>query len=615
MKKSLLITYALLYSISASAQVDDVSLTITPTAGYSWFDKSSTVENGAMYGLQAGFGFGKVIELRGLYERSANLKQTFGKYESDVQNHFPGFDFANRSVDVTRIGGEFKTNLPFGRFSPYVLLGTGMQTFERESEVGDDYKSENLYGSGGLGIKLNLSNRTTFNIEGRGLVYNMNPASLLHNPGQTADFDNWLGNQDRNTMYNWTLMAGLQFYFGGRNDRELSDMDRAYLRRFSGGFSGTKVTFSPAAGYLQFNKQSPYRNSYFLGGDVGIDLTDFVGLRGYYYQTTENEKLSLDFDKLAMFGADFVGKLNVPRGIVPYISIGGGYLHAGKDYQNKLSANYPVSGIDVPSSYYAKGGLGIEVPLSPYLQLFGAANIFYTMKNEDNDITSLRHTDELLQHQMYSAGLRFNIGKRADTKVYDTPDASVQVGYDAQVKALEKELKTAYEKNDTDKVIEIMEKKKAIDSMQNLQHRGETKYIRLTPAELESLIDKVLDGLEDQHELSLEDRLNRIERLLLQESPKPITEQIDTLPVPSARDQQTEYNIKTLQKEIELLRQRLQDQENEINDLKNKQGVLTPLQSETQPGVNALAFLHPAIAHTNDELAYVSSKATSRNNF
>src|SRR5690606_18608469 len=151
-----------------------------------------------------------------------------------------------------------------------------------------------------------------------------------------------------------------------------------------------------------------------------------------------------DFDKLAMFGTDFVGKLKVPRGIVPYISIGCRYLPPGKAYQNKFFSNYPVAGIDVPPSYYSNRGLGIGFQLSPYLQLFSAPNIFYTMKNEDNDITSLRHTDELLQHQMYSAGLRFNIGKRADTKVYDTPDASVQVGYDAQVKALEKELKTAY---------------------------------------------------------------------------------------------------------------------------------------------------------------------------
>src|SRR5690606_23900780 len=109
--------------------------------------------------------------LRGVWERSLNLKQNFGKYESDIQDLFPNFNFADRSVKVHRVGGEFKTNLPVGNFSPYLILGTGLQYFKTNLASGAEYKNENLYGSGGIGFKISLGDRTALNLEGRGIAY------------------------------------------------------------------------------------------------------------------------------------------------------------------------------------------------------------------------------------------------------------------------------------------------------------------------------------------------------------------------------------------------------------------------------------------------------------
>lgn len=110
--KFLLLSVASIATLKSYGQVQDVSFTITPMAGYNWFDKKTTVEDGFMYGLQAGFGFGCVIELTGTFEQSAELKQRFGEYEDDIADYIPGFEFQNRNVKVTRIGGQIKANFP-----------------------------------------------------------------------------------------------------------------------------------------------------------------------------------------------------------------------------------------------------------------------------------------------------------------------------------------------------------------------------------------------------------------------------------------------------------------------------------------------------------------------
>ncbi len=529
----LLLTASLIFTSSVSAQVNDVSITVTPQIGYNWFDKKSTVDNGSMYGVQAGFGFGKVMELRGIWERSLDLKQNFGRYESDIQELFPNFNFENRSVKVSRIGGEFKTNLPLNGFAPYLVLGTGVQKFKTELSSGTSYKNENLYGSGGLGFKISLGDRTTLNLEGRGIVYNMNPGSLLYNEGGSSDFDDWVNNTNRSTMYNWSVMAGLQFYFGGRANEEMDALDRAYQSRFSGGLSGTKLTLSPAGAYVQFNNKSAYRDAYFLGGVLGIDFSHYAGLQGYYYRATQNEKVSFDFDELEMYGADFVGKLNVPRGIVPYISVGGGYLNVRDNYQGKpiVGNGGQVTGfVPASSGYFAKGGVGVSIPLSSYVEVFGAANLMYTMQDQSADVSQLQSANQLYRHTMYNAGLRFNVGKRANTdratdRAFDRRFEGERSEYDARIQALEQSLKDAYKNNDTEKAMAIMKEKKSVDSVKYIESgktgSGKAGQVRLTPAELEKLIEKVLDGVDKQNELSVEDRLKRIEQLLMMSAQTP----------------------------------------------------------------------------------------------
>src|SRR5699024_6092731 len=162
-----------------------------------WFDSKTTIEDGLMYGVQAGFGFGQNLELRFAYELSSDLQQSFGEYLPDLKD-IGIKELPSRNVKASRIGGACKAHIAVVQISPYIIIGTGVQTFEREMKNEDVYKSENIYGTTGLGIKFNISQRLTFNLEGRAFIYNMNPSSLLLDPAQSGNpsFSDWLGVQE-----------------------------------------------------------------------------------------------------------------------------------------------------------------------------------------------------------------------------------------------------------------------------------------------------------------------------------------------------------------------------------------------------------------------------------
>lgn len=535
----------LLQNNKVQAQVDDVSLIIAPKGGYNWFDTKSTVENGFMYGLQGGFSFGKIMELRASFEQTANLQQAFGKYQGDIRDLLNDnqFRFPNREVRVRRLGGELRANLYTGKVAPYIGIGTGVQTF-RVKEANGVYKNENLYGLGLVGLKIQLSPRVTFNLQGEGIVYNMNPGSLLYDPNAGSVFDDWIESQKKTQMFNWAASASLQFYLGGTNTENLTPLERAYMKKFSGGYEGVKVSLSPMIGLMDFNKESFYRNNYGLGGKIGVDFSNFIGLEGYYLQSTNGKNVSFDFDKLSMVGVDFVGKLNVPRGIVPYLTVGAGYIYVQDGYEGRTlqsPTNLPISTPHLESSYFAKGGLGLEVPLGSVISAFGSASLIYTIgngSNDVNDIANIRSAGQLQQHQLYSAGLKFNIGKKVNTRqaqarAFDNRFDSERKAYNRQIKQLENELVEAYNANDTLRMAQIMAEKKAAEykeaqrvEAQKTQNQDDQLWIdegeapkddliRMTPAELQKMIDQTLQKVtEEDDSIKLDKRLDRMEMLL-----------------------------------------------------------------------------------------------------
>ncbi len=534
MKKLITICALALFVTNGQAQMKDVTVTLQPTASYNWFDKNTAIEDGVMFGGRVGFGFGEAIELRGVYEISNDLNNTVESFDIFSDDFVDNFN--TRKVDVERIGGEFKANIPTrGTFVPYLTLGAGVQKLKVDiAAVGaptNVQKSEQIYANIGLGTQIKLGNRLFLNLEAKNTVFNMNPSSVLYQEGQDqSTIEGWLNDNNNTRMYNWSVLAGLQLYLGGRSPEEFSALDRAYYRKFSGGLGGFKLILEPGGAYVNFDNDSNLSDSYFLGGKIGFDLNQYVGIRGFYYQATNNEKISTDWDDLAMYGGEFIAKLNVSRGLVPYLTVGGGYLNA---YKGSYIGKDELMGAS--SGYFAKGGLGLNIPVARNVELYGDASLLFTSDRANNDLENTIAPSELKQHTMYTAGIRFQLGKtgsNTDRILQDEIDDRVEDRtqlYQDRIDELESELSDAYKNNDTKKAVAIIEEKKALEREQDGRQEPITtpkktekevkgSRVEMTPKELEDLIEKVIQGVDEESRKpqTIEDRMDRLERLLLE---------------------------------------------------------------------------------------------------
>ena len=541
MKKLFYLGLILLTAFQMKAQVSDISLNLTPAANYTWWDSQMFIENGPMVGGMIGIGLGRNLELRGIYEQSIDLKSTLNSL--NMPGEFVD-KFSARTVDVSRWGGEFKANIPTGStLEPYLTLGSGVQKLKY-----DELKQEQIYISGGLGAKYNLTDRVTLNLAAKLHAFNLDPSSILRINDPEADgFNDWIDeNITNDKMLNWSLNLGVQFYLGGRNTRNYSELDRAIAKQNDRGLSGLRLVFEPGGAYINFDNSTNLRDTYLLGAALGVDFNDYIGLRGFYYRSTEDKKISLDFDKMAMYGADFLAKLNVSSGIVPYLTVGGGYMNV---YENYVGVDENPF-VPTNSGYFAKAGVGLSIPVSRYFEIFGAANLLYTT---DKDPENIESTEDLKKHTMFNAGLKFNIGKsyranKAMDSYIDQRVSSRTMMYEQRIAELNKELNNAYAQNDSRKAAQIMSERQRLETElvaamdePDVVHTtpvapttyaaaGDTAVttttatraedqtmIRLTPQELESLVDKVVQGVGAPvlKKETPEERLDRLERLIM----------------------------------------------------------------------------------------------------
>ena len=529
--------FAIALGYNVSAQVKDISFAIAPTAEYVWWNKKSAIENGFMAGGYVGFGFGRNLELLGSYSQSLGLKSTIDGFSApdNIKNAFVSTD-----VDVRRWGGELKGNIPMAySFQPYVTLGSGIQTI-KANEVGQDA----VYFTFGLGAKFNLARRLTLNVQAKGSRFNLDASNILHKTSEptTSTYNQWITNNvsDKN-MFNWSVGAGLQLYLGGRNPNELTELDHSYTN-----LKSFKFVVAPSLGYIKFDNDNNFRDAYLAGASIGFDFTEYIGIRGFYYQAMNDEKISSSFDKLSLYGADFSARLNVSNGVVPYITVGGGYLKAGNGYQGKVATVENESGI------FAKGGVGLAIPLGKHLELFGAANLLYTTNNE-NATNALKSPDKLQTNILYNAGIRIKFAKENEKYTYQdlvsqlhTPETNnvteqtkVQTTtkvapvsqkqkdidyYNAQIAAVEKQIQNAYRQNDINNASLLLKEKKKWEDLRNnyvaenvtYSAENQVRLVRMTPEQLQTLISEVVNKIEEGEGKTPDQRIDRLEKLLLE---------------------------------------------------------------------------------------------------
>ena len=538
MRKTFLSVSAfVLLSVSAVAQVKDISFAVAPTADYVWFPKKTAVPKRFMAGGYVGIRFGRNLELLGSYKHSIGLKSTLDGYDAPaaISNVFEAKD-----VSIYRWGGELKGNIPMAySFQPYVTLGSGVQTIKA-----NDLSQNQVYFGLGIGSKFNLARRLTLNIEAKATHFSLDSRNILYKPTEanTSAYNSWINNnvEDKSHLA-WSVGAGLELYLGGRNPNELTELDQVYTS-----LKGFKVVIEPTLGYLNFSDDSNLRDAYFGGLALGVDFTEYIGVRGYYHRAMKDEKFSAEFDKLSIYGGDFLARLNVAKGVVPYLQIGVGYMKVGDDYVGKVVSNTNTSGL------FAKGGVGLAIPLGKRVELFGVANLMYTTRNEDVS-SALSSVHKLQSNVFYNAGVRIKLAKSVEKELYEqelgaaeaekvwvaTPTTTTNVAsttspvspekrnlayYNSQITAAEKQLQMAYQNGDTANANRLLKEKQQWENLRNTYVAERLPYpaseqvrlVRMTPEELQQLINDVVKRIREGEVKSPEQRIDRLEKLLLE---------------------------------------------------------------------------------------------------
>ena len=401
MKKTILSALAALALISplhTQAQVSDVSVIVSPTAGYTFWNNQLNVGNSTFYGARVGFGFGPILELRANYERSFDLKGKLQGARWNVANEFAN-KLENSAITYERMGGDLKLNLwNNARLTPYVIGGAGVLKFHYDDVVqaGRRVHEEQLYGNVGAGLKINFTPRVAFSLEARNLFFNASPNSP------------YTATESNKPLQNWSALASLDFYLGGAPAAK-DEVSRAYRQTFSGGFRGLRFVVEPSAAYLNFRDNSNFGDTWLVGLSGGFDFTTLVGVRGFYYRATNtpgtfSTKLN---GGLNIYGGNLITRLNVPRGVTPYLSLGVGYLNVDDKYSN----NDPRF-VNAQSGWFALGGGGLEVPLHRVVSAFGSAEAML-MEQDNPKLTEASSPSSINVNWMYRFGLRFNLGLKA----------------------------------------------------------------------------------------------------------------------------------------------------------------------------------------------------------
>ncbi len=501
----------------ALAQVQDVSFTVAPVAGYTHWDSKLNFGDSPFWGVRAGFGFGPLFEIRGIYERSFDLK---GKLKKDGASPAWVTNWADKledsNVDITRYGGELKFNLWSNAFlTPYLTAGGGvMEMSYKATPVGGaatSYKEKQIYGAGGVGLKFNLGRRVALSLEGKDIIFNVNKNNrYLASPADGGE-----------QLHNWTGQASLDIYFGGTSHRAGDAVSRAYRNMYTDGFRGVKFVLEPGVAYADFAKESGLEPQWFVGGSAGLDFSSIFGIRGFYYSATKKPN-TLDVNlnnELRMYGGNFIARLNMPLGLTPYLTIGAGYREVTGKFVPTIEGATPKSGL------FLLGGGGLELPLFKYVALYG--NVSAMLSEQENPaITSVTDPADVKVNAFYQAGVRFNIGRssrdgRALYQSYSDAQTQAEVArlqesnleelnalradYDARIKKLNAELASAVARRDTVTVTRVLREKSQvsdrISSVDNqttqlaTQTAKQGRMVTLTKAQFDALVNQVVSDL------------------------------------------------------------------------------------------------------------------------
>ncbi len=401
---------AALSSPRVFAQVRGLSYTTAPIVERLYFDGNAGLENGTLYGGQLGLGFGRFIELEGLYLLNEGLSNDFSDISGITEATREKLEaLESRDITLRRYGGKLKINAPTANVLPFVTLGGGVLSFEPEHLN----KTRTIYLSLGGGVQFSVAGRYALTVGAERFGYRYNLGATFFDDLDLAQAD--LSDESFNHIQvsNWALRAGIRIYAGGRAPGEETALDEALREQFAGGLRGLSLRLEPFGGQLNFDEDLGFKTTQRMAGlFAGLNLGPFVGVRGFYWRGVESGLL--EFDRLQAYGGELRFELTSGQSLAPYLTMGGGYLDVLSGYTGGATMNEegePIITRAPEDEPFIIVGAGAVLALNESLSLNAAArSVLLTREGVDN----VNGPSDVVSSWMFSAGLNFGFGGRSD---------------------------------------------------------------------------------------------------------------------------------------------------------------------------------------------------------
>jgi len=378
-----------------SAHAQGVRFTLSPAAEYHWWDREVGIADGALGGGRVSADFGKLLTLSGYFNTRNNLAV---ERDSSAARAAGVMQRRRATTDVTTYGFNLAMRLTPGRFAPFASVGAGVLHFAPDSARNVDAIAYR-YG-GGVHYDPSPNIRAMVMIEDS--RFRLGSNALYSSATQTSNAGQAVASAANNALHSSLVMsAGLGIAIGGNVGKADKDADR---------WSVASVPVEAFAGRLEFNDDLMAKQAV-VGVRTGIDVGNYVGLRGFYWQGRSGDLRRKD--AMQGYGAESQFNLNASVGPAPFLILGAGRLDYDRDYRDRAGKSRADETVLIVG-----GGIGIR--LSDAFRLNAAARNYVRGPQQ---VDSLRTLTQLSNNWMYSVGVGYNLG-RGRREASDAKDQS-----------------------------------------------------------------------------------------------------------------------------------------------------------------------------------------------
>lgn len=364
--------------LATPASAQGVRFTLAPSAEYVWWDDAVPLKDYTLIGARAGADFGRLLGVTAWYHRGDDIPVNYSRSGLAAD----GIPFANTTTDVETFGTNLELKLGAGRIVPFVHAGAGVIRFT----PADAPRSEQVNYRYGGGLQYDVARNIRASVLLEDSRFQMRPEAFS---SETPDVPS---EDPRASRSNWTASAALGFALGGPRGSYDETQDR---------WSFASIPIEPFVGRLEFDDDNLPRQTV-AGIRAGVDLGNYVGLRGVYWQGRTDgfgERMPIQG-----YGAEAQFNLNASLGIAPFLIAGAHRI----DYQDDFRDGLGMVRED-ENALVVGGGVGIR--LTDNFRLNVAARDFIRSTRKADDLASI---DELTHNWMLSAGVAFNLGRSRD---------------------------------------------------------------------------------------------------------------------------------------------------------------------------------------------------------